>query len=174
MKNLLTLAVLMIAVLGCDISKFISSKNENLNAAKPSPTVESKPSPSASPTRKPTPAEPGLIAFLKKSVGKYPYEVKLLNNAELKGRLKNLLGKDFAAMDKYFDVQSPMEVVNDVLMTTGCESHNCGANQYLLFIDLKNDNINVFHVGDDGTKHYFEHGEISLPKKFADQIAANN
>jgi hypothetical protein len=170
MKNLPLLAILCFAVMGCDISRFVNKGETSNSTANLTTTPEAKPSPSISPTPKPTPAAPSLVTFLKKSVGKYPYEIKLMENPELKSRLKKLLGKDYAAMDENFDVQAPLEVMNDVLMTTGCEAHNCGANQYLLFVDLKSDNINVFHITDDETKHYFEHGEIRLPKKFADQV----
>jgi len=169
MKNLLSIVFLIVAVTACDISKFVNKDeagNSKPNAATPAPM----PSPSDSPAPKATASAPGLVSFLKRSVGRYPYEIKLLDNAELRNRLKKLLGKDFASMDENFDVQAPLEIINNVLMTTGCEAHNCGANQYLLFVDLKSDNINVFHVTDKETKHYFEHGEIHLPKKFADQI----
>jgi hypothetical protein len=173
MKNIFLFGVLLAAVLGCDLSRFFGSSNgSNANVANRSPSPEVKPSATIAPSPKPSSATPGLISFLKKSVGKYPYDIKLLENVELRPRLKKLLGKDFSAMEGYFDVQAPLEIVDDVLMTTGCEAHNCGANQYLLFVDLKNDNINVFHVTDDETKHYFEKGEIKLPKKFAEQVSS--
>ncbi len=93
-----------------------------------------------------------------------------MDNAELRDRLKKLLAKDYPAMKANFDVQAPIEIIDGVMMTTGCEAHNCASNQYLLFVDLRSDNINVFHVGDEGTEHYFESGEIKLPKKFADRL----
>jgi hypothetical protein len=174
MKHLSLLAVLMVAGLGCDLSKYFSNANSaDPDAARSSPSPTSRQSPSPSPTAKPAKATSDLISFLIKSDGKYPYEVKLLENAELKDRLKKLLGKDFSAMKAYFDVQAPIEIIDGILMTTGCEAHNCGSNQYLLFVDLKNDNINVFHAGDETTEHYFENGEIRLPKKFADQLSAD-
>ena len=170
MKNLSTLAVLMIAVLGCDISKYVNSgKNDNANIAKPAPSVE--PSPSSSPTPQATPVKPSVVSILKKSAGKYPYEIKLLDISEMKDRLKKLLGKDFADMKANWNVESPMKIEDGVFMANACEAHNCGANMYLLFVDLKRDNINVYHVNDDGTKHYFERGEIALPKDFADEVA---
>ena len=170
MKNLLTPAVLMIALLGCDISKYVNSgKNDNTNAAKP--TAAASPVASSSPVPSPTPAKPGIVSVLKKSTGKYPEDIKLLENAEMKYRLKKLLGKDFPDMKANWNVETPMRIEGDVFMASGCEQHNCGSNMYLMFIDLRRDNINIFHVNDEGTKHYFEHGEIALPKDFADEVA---
>lgn len=164
MKNILPLVVLMIAVLGCDISKYVNSgKPDNSNTAKPTPSSDSKPS---SPQPEATPSKPGVTSILKKSAGKYPYEIKLLDNAELKDRLKKLLGAEFAAMKANWNVETPMEIESGIFKASACEAHNCGSNNYILFVDLKNDNINVFHVEDSGTKHYFESGEIKLPEKF--------
>ena len=169
MMKLLPIVVLVIIVLGCDISKYVnSSKNDTANAAKPTPTAS--PGPSISTKPEVTPAKPGIVSIIKKSVGKYPYEIKLLENEEMKGRLQKLLGKDFAGMKANWNVETPIEIENDIMMASGCEQHNCGANMYLMFVDLKDDNINVFHVNEDGTKHYFESGEIALPKKFADEV----
>lgn len=171
MKNVLLIFVVTIAVLGCDISKYVNGgQNDNSNTAKPSPTVEAKPSPTNSPKPAATPATSGFIDILKKSKGKYPYQIKLLEMPDLSARLKKLLGSDFAPMKKFWNVESPVEIENDIVMTGGCEAHNCGSNHYLLFIDLKNDDINVYHLEDSGTKHYYERGEIKLPTRFADEL----
>jgi hypothetical protein len=168
MKNILLIVVCLTAVLGCDISKYAGGgKNDNSNAAKPTPLVS--PSPADSPKPVETPAKPGIVSILKKSAGKYPYELKLLENADMKARLKKLLGPDFAAMKANWNVESPVEIENGILMTSGCEQHNCGDNIYYMFVDLDKDNINVFHI-ENGTQTYAEHGKISLPKKFADQL----
>lgn len=171
MKNILPMIVLVAAVLGCDISKLTNSSNGGgANSAKPTPTAESKPSPTASPTAEATPDKAELLDTLKKSKGKYPADIKLLDLGALNARLQKLLGKDFAAMKKNWNVETPMEVEGGVFMASGCEAHNCSSNHYLLFVDLNNDNINVFHLEDSGTKHYFESGEIKLPLKFADEL----
>ena len=171
MKNSLLIVGLVIAVLGCDISKYVNDgKNENSNTAKPSPTVEVKPSPANSPKPSATPATPSFVDILKKSKGKYPNQVKLLDIPDLNARLKKLLGGEFASMKKFWNVESPIEIENDILMTTGCEAHNCGSNHYFLFVDLKNDDINVYHQEETGTKHYYERGEIKLPTRFADEL----
>ena len=166
MQKMLALAVLLLAVMGCNLSKYVG----NANSASPTPH-NTKPLRSATPVPEATPAVPSYLAMLKRSVGKYPYEIKLLDNAELKPRLKKLLGSDFSDMKEHWNVESPIAIENGIVMTTGCEAHNCGANSYLMFIDLENDNINVFHTGDEGTKHYYEGGEIELPRKFAAELS---
>ena len=174
MKNILLMVVCVIAVLGCDISKYIGSKNDNSNTAKPSPTAEPKPSPTINKHDydEPPPAS-SVMLMLKKSAGKYPNDVKLLENVEMKGRLQKLLGADFAAMKANWDVETPIEIENGILMASGCEQHNCADNRYLMFVDLEKDNINVFHI-EHGTQTYNEHGKIDLPKKFAAELSNDN
>lgn len=174
MKNILLIFALITAVLGCDISRFVNSGGgDNSNPVKATPTVEAKPSPTGTPKMVPTQPAAGFIDVLKKAKGRYPYQVKLLDISDLNARLKKLLGSNFAAMKKYWNVETPIEIENDILMTSGCEAHNCSSNHYLLFIDLKNDDINVYHVEDNVTKHFYERGEIKLPPKFADELGTD-
>ena len=157
--------VLLFAVLGCNISKYVGRESgENANTAKPSPTVETKPAETPKPQVTPT---PGFESLTKKWVGKYPYEVKLLNDPLLRKRLQKVMGRDFAEMDDYFNVSTPMEMQDGVFMAQACQAHNCGLNNYYIYIDVKADNINVYHIEDQKTKTYFESGKIKLPAKFA-------
>ena len=170
MKNILLIVICLVAVLGC---KYLNGKNDNSNAAKPSSTNE----PKASPTINKhdfdeKPATPALSMTLKKYAGKYPYEVKLLDNPALKSRLVKLLGPDFAAMKANWNVETPIEIDSGVFMASACQAHNCADNRYLLFVDLDKDNINVFHV-EHGTQTYAENGKIVLPKKFEDEFAGD-
>ena len=168
MKNILLITVCLVAVLGCDISKYVNGgKNDNTNTAKPTPTSTTAPAETPKPSA--TPAKSGVISILKKAEGKYPYELKLLENAEMKARLQKLMGPDFAALKANWDVESPVEIVGGILRASGCEQHNCGANVYYMFVDLENENVNVYHVKDK-TQVYSERSKITLPKKFADEL----
>ena len=174
MRNAFFVLVCLIPVFGC--GSLMNQQNRNaqngINNAQPTatPTAKPSPSPSASATPTETP-KPSIIASLKKSAGKYPYEIKLLENPELKGRLQKLMGKDFAAMKQYWNVESPIEILSNKLETSGCEQHNCGDNMYVMIIDLDSDNINVYHMtSESGTKTYFEKGKIALPPKFVDEV----
>lgn len=174
MKNIAVLIVLAVAVLGCDISRFGKKEGSDTpNTSKPTPTAEPKPSATASPKIESTPAAPTFIPTLKKAVGKYPSDIKLLEIAEINARLKRLLGKDFADMKTNFNVEIPNELQGDIFKAEACQAHNCGSNRYMIFFDLKNDNINVFHVEDEVPKTFFEHGEIKLPTKFAADLAGD-
>ncbi|MEP7075644.1 MAG: hypothetical protein ABI878_07505 [Acidobacteriota bacterium] len=164
MANVLGFIVLAAAVLGCNLSNQKPENSNSVDSTRPTPTATSSPSPTPTATPKPT-----IGATLKKSVGKYPYEIKLLDNAELKARLQKLMGKDFADMKQFWNVETPLEGSGKVLKASGCEQHNCGSNMYVLFIDLDTDNINVYHTGDQHNT-YFEKGRIKLPPKYAADV----
>ena len=169
MKNILLVIACLSFVLGCSISNLFNRNAANtVTGPKPSPVHTATPTPSPSPSVSPTVT--GIVSTLKKSVGKYPYEVKLLENPELKPRLSKLLGNDWADMKTNWNVETPIEIDGSILKASACQAHNCAANNYVMFVDLDSDNINVYHVVEDkGTKTYFEKGKIVLPKKFEDE-----
>lgn len=164
MKCLPIILTLIVAVLGCDISRFVSnSRQENVNVATKTPE---KPIPARSPSREATPSTPAFLATLKKSAGKYPGEVKLLKIPELRDRVRKLMGKDFADLEAHWNVESPIEIRNGIFKASACEAHNCGSNTYFIFVDISDNNINVYHIEDGDTKDYFESGKIDLPSGF--------
>ena len=168
MKNSLLIAVCLFAILGC---KYLNTNNTNTNVPKPTPTAEPKPSSTINNRDfDEKPATPPLSSTLKKFAGKYPYEVKLLDRPELKDRLKKLLGPDYAALKANWNVETPMAIEDGIFMASACEQHNCADNRYLMFVDLEKDNINVYHV-ENGSQTYAEHGKITLPKKFEDELS---
>ena len=150
--------------LGCDVSKNANTNQNNVNAAHP----EAASTPKATPAAEATP-KPGIIAKLLTAKGKYPYEFKLLEDPELKSRLTKLLGVDSGAMKANWNVETPIEIESGILMTSGCEKHNCGNNIYYMFVDLGSNNINVYHLK-NGKQVYTEAARIDLPKKFADEM----
>ena len=102
------------------------------------------------------------LMYLKAFKGQYPTEANFLDLPELRQRLSDLLGSRYADFRRYWQTETPIEVEDNVLSTTGCEQHNCAANQYILQIDLKHNNINVYHLGQD-IQSYLEKGKITLP-----------
>src|SRR4051794_29025105 len=110
------LLVLVAVLVGCNLSKYVNTNGNNsaVNAS-PSPTPTETPTP----TPKATPVSIGDT--LRRSPGKYPYELKLLENKDFQARLKKVMGNDFATMKSHFDVQTPIEVVNGIVMTSGCQ-----------------------------------------------------
>lgn len=163
-SHLPVLIVLAGAVAGCNLSKLGSTTANNSVASTSSSTT---PTETPTPTPKATPQ--GIVDTIRRSPGKYPYEMKLLDNKELQARLRKIMGGDFAEMKSRFQVETPIEVVNSIAMTSGCQAHNC-INIYYVIVDPTHDNINVIHVEDEKVTNYFEKGRIKLPEKFASQI----
>ncbi|HET8574191.1 MAG TPA: hypothetical protein VFL76_10000 [Edaphocola sp.] len=117
-----------------------------------------------------------VLMSLKKFKDQYPSDAKLLDQPEIKSRLELLLGKDYDNFRKYWQTETPIKIEGNVLSTTGCEQHNCGANQYVLQIDLMHNNINVYHFGQN-IQSYLEKGPINLPSGLAKEfqnISGNN
>jgi len=173
MRNVLLVVFCLTAALGCGFLNNLGNDNgaNTGNGAGANASSNAKPSPSATVAEsKASPPKASIIPLLRKSAGKYPNDIKLLNNPELKERLAKLLAKDFGPMKAHWNVETPMEIENGIFKASACEAHNCGSNTYVIFIDLQKDNINVFHVEDSGTKHYFENGEIRLPAKFTEDL----
>jgi hypothetical protein len=173
LKNVFLVVACISFVLGCSISNLLNRHAANTaNESKPLPTPEVKVSPSVTPTPSVSPSvSTGVVSTLKKSAGKYPYEIKLLENAELKARLNKLLGRDWPDMKANWNVETPMAIENGILLASACQAHNCAANRYVMFVDLDKDNVNVYHVEEDkDTKTYFEKGKIELPKKFEEAV----
>jgi len=153
-----------LAVAGCSRP---TSKADS--SATPNNISEVRVSPSPTPPVIPSSTPSALIGLLRHSEGKYPYELKLMANKDLIGRIRPLMGDAYAKMKADFDVQTPIEISGNTFFTSGCQAHNCG-NIYYLAVDLTKDNINVIHVENERVRNYFEHGRIKLPEKFASQI----
>ena len=175
MRNALLVVVCLVPVLACNLANQNNNTSQNrVDETRPTPATASNDGQNSSPAftnSNSVPAKSELAARLKKWAGKYPDDVRLLDDSDLTTRLNKLMGKDFDTMKKYWNVESPIEIKQGKLKTTGCEQHNCGANLYVMFVDLENDNINVYHLNDEGsTKTYFERGKIPLPPDFAAEV----
>ncbi len=108
---------------------------------------------------------------LKASEGQLVTDIKFWDNREIVTRLEKIMGADHADMRKHWNTQTPIRVDGDVVMTTGCEQHNCGANQYILFADAAKNVLQVVHIKDGQVKEYKETDDITLPKAFAEELA---
>lgn len=102
-------------------------------------------------------------------VGKTVTEARLWQNKTFVGQLRQLMGPDYADMKKFWNVETPIKKFGDFLMMTGCEQHNCGDNQYVIFIDLGAGTIGVVHIGKDRTREWKD-GDIDLPPPFVDEL----
>lgn len=103
-------------------------------------------------------------------IGKYPTQIKLFENEILKNRLKNINRFDYDALITNWNTETPISIENQIIHASGCKAHNCPSNGYELFIDLKNDNINIYYFRDNTLKVYTEKEWIDLPKGFNNEI----
>jgi hypothetical protein len=55
-------------------------------------------------------------------------------------------------------------------MMTGCEQHNCGDNQYVIFVDTAVGQINVVHIVNGDAREWGD--KMRLPPIFAEELAA--
>ncbi len=67
-----------------------------------------------------------------------------LTKSSLSPRLKKLLGTDYDQMVKDWNTETPFEKQENVLHAWGCKQHDCSTYSYDLFIDVKNNKINVY------------------------------
>ncbi|MBX3243283.1 MAG: hypothetical protein KF685_02300 [Acidobacteria bacterium] len=172
MKKLFFVFAVSLVAFGCGSSV---EAPENANGSNTAPaTVDNGPGPvnptASSETAEAAPKSEGMEE-LNASDGKYLGDLKFWENRATETRLKKLMGADYDNMKKYWNTQSPVKVDGDIVMATGCEQHNCGSNQYVLFADTGKDIIHVVHIKDGKSKEFREDGDITLPKAFADDLA---
>lgn len=172
MKNYLAIAIFVALCLACKLGSTETSNNPTTGSSPVNNSRSENPSKNANHPATTPKAESGLSS-LKTKKDKTATEIKLWQNKEFTSRLEKLMGADYKPMKENWNVETPMEVEGDVLKLTGCEQHNCGDNQYWLYIDTATDNINVFHNLNGKLTPYKEKGEIKLPKNLAEDFKMN-
>ena len=103
-------------------------------------------------------------------IGKYPTQIKLFENEILASRLKKINRLDYDALVANWNTETPITIEDDIVHSSGCKAHDCPSSGYELFIDLKNDNINIYHFRGNTLRVYTEKEWITLPKGFNDEI----
>lgn len=116
-----------------------------------------------------TNTKPGLF-FLTDLIGKYPSRERVFTNTILSARLKNIKGFNYENFIHFWNVETPISMVEEIIHSSGCKKSDCPSNGYELFIDLKNDNINIFYFRENTLKVYTEKDWIDLPKIFEDEL----
>jgi len=69
---------------------------------------------------------------------------QFLTKSGLVPRLKKLLGSDYDQMVKNWNTETPFEKQDNLLHAWGCKQHDCSTYSYDLYIDVKNNKINVY------------------------------
>src|SRR5687768_12096635 len=86
----------------------------------------------------------GGVKQLKELEGKRIRQIELWDAQDMDARFSKLLGEDYPAMKSGWMIESPIVVDGDILMAAGCDwNNNCPQNQYVMFVNVANDNINV-------------------------------
>jgi len=113
--------------------------------------------------------KPGLY-FLTDLIGKYPTQENIFDNKYLAKRLKNIKRFNFDNMKRDWNTENPLTIKNQIIHSSGCRAHSCPDSGYELFVDLKNDNINIYFFMGNTLRVYKEKGWITLPKLYQDEI----
>ena len=113
---------------------------------------------------------PSDLMFVTEWVGKYPNEVGLLEQPALTKRLESLLKGHYAAFTENWNTETPVTLTDSIVHTSGCKAHDCTALSYDLYIDLPEDNINIYAITDGKVSIFAEKDTIDLPKKLKDEL----
>ena len=113
------------------------------------------------------------LAYLKNYNKKYPYEVKLFSKPQFVNRVKALTGMRYPLLKKYWNVESPIEIVADNFIAYGCQAHNCDVTNFMIIYDFKNDKIFVGIREEEAVKTYSENG-TSIPSRLMQWANDNN
>ncbi len=113
--------------------------------------------------------KPGLF-FLTDLIGKYPTQEHIFDNNYLKKRLKKIERFNYDNFVRDWNTETPISINNNIIHSSGCRAHKCPDSGYELFIDLKNDNINVYFFMGNTLRVYKEKGWIELPKSYEEEL----
>ena len=110
------------------------------------------------------------IDFLKKFSGKYPNEVKLLDNSVLKKRLKKMLGLQYDYLKSIWEVETPIEVEYGLFYAWGMKTHSGGDPGAVIMADII---ANVLYVGirKDQKEKIYSEDSSEIPQRLKDWAA---
>ncbi|MGU3373560.1 hypothetical protein [Chryseobacterium sp. M5A1_1a] len=127
--------------------------------SKDSTTTPKTDSATASPS---SATETGAGNIITKNEGKYPHDIKLFEDKSITDRLKKLVGTQYADMEKFFNVESPIVSENGIYKIMGCKQHDCPGYATYIYYDSKNDNFNVSIDKNGKFTDFAEKGKITV------------
>jgi len=110
------------------------------------------------------------LGFLVTYENKYAKAEKLFENKILAKRLKGLKRFNYDKLLYFWNTETPIVIIDNIAHMSGCKQHDCPSNAYDFFIDLTNDNINIYHFRSNMLRLYQEKGMIDLPPVFATEM----
>lgn len=133
-------------LIGSAMALFAACANEKTITEKPLSEEKAAEIPAtphaANPEAKRTPAQD--LAFLQKLNGKYPYEVKLLNEPKLTTRLQKLMGENYSALKEFWEVEEPIKITENEFVASACQAHNCDNTNFIIVYNFK---TNILYTG---------------------------
>jgi hypothetical protein len=114
------------------------------------------------------------LAYLEDYSGKYAGQENVFVNGELSKRLQKLERFNYEALIQNYNTETKIVIIDNVLHMSGCKQHDCPSNAYDFYIDLDNDNINVFYFRNNMLRVYQEKGLIELPSELAKELETKN
>ena len=95
----------------------------------------------------------------------------LLTESSIAPRLKTLLGTDYKQMVKYWNTETPFTKEGDILHASGCKQHDCNTYSYDLYIDTKNNKINIYKFSESKLTIFAEDDyQIVLKDSFLEDL----
>ena len=110
------------------------------------------------------------LGFMVTYKGKYAGQEKLFENEVLAARLKKLDRFNYEAMLQLWNTETPVVIEEGILHMSGCKQHDCPSSAYDFFLDIENDNINIYNFRSNMLRLYQEKGMIDLPPGFANEM----
>ena len=110
------------------------------------------------------------LAYLKDYEGKYASQENIFINGLLSKRIQKLKRFNYEALVQNYNTETKIVIIDNVIHMSGCKQHDCPSNAYDFYIDLDNDNINVFYFRNNMLRVYQEKGLIELPSELAKEL----
>ncbi len=151
MKNIFTSLVLAFLISAChhEDKKATESKEKETTTPTDTTAITDQNTPPAD--------KPGTeLDYLRKYAGKYPVDVKLLEDPRLSPRLEKILGNRFMFVMDTWAVESPIEIRGDKFIASACQQHNCGNTNFIIVADITANKISVGVREEGKTKTYTE------------------
>ena len=110
----------------------------------------------------------GELSHLKKFAGEFSFHVKFFEDEKLTKRLSALLGSEYDHLIKNIDAQTPMELINNMLVLQGCAAHLCSCEEGIIIIDFKNDKIHSAILSRCNNVDFYSEDENLIPQIIKD------
>jgi hypothetical protein len=110
------------------------------------------------------------LLFILDFIDKYPTQVDLFSNQKLLNRLNNIDRFNSQNLLDNWNTETPITIENGIIHSSGCKDNDCSNNAFELYIDLKNDNINIYNFKGNTLRIFKEKNFIELPKVYQDEL----